>query len=200
VRRVEALVGIDAFRFLARESLLVSQLSEQLKARREELPERISGIVTRLRDAERDLQRFQAERLLGNAGELAAGAADIGGVACVTYQVPDGTPADGIRTVALDVRGRLAPGVPGVVVVAGVPSDRPTVVVAVNDAARARGIKAGALVLTAAGALGGRGGGKDDVAQGGGAPLGDGAAAAIGTAFRAVTSAIKDIPLGGGVV
>ena len=40
VRRVEALVGIDAFRYLARESVLVSQLTEQLKARREELPER----------------------------------------------------------------------------------------------------------------------------------------------------------------
>ena len=55
----------------------------------------------------------------------------------------------------------------------GVTDGRPTVVVAVNDAGRARGLRAGALVLAAAGALGGRGGGKDDVAQGGGAPLGD---------------------------
>jgi alanyl-tRNA synthetase len=114
--------------------------------------------------------------------------------------VPDGTPADGIRKVALDVRGRLAPERPGVVVVAGIPADRPTVVVAVNDAARARGIKAGALVLTAAGALGGRGGGKDDVAQGGGAPLGDEAAAKIGESFRVVASAIKDILVNGGVL
>jgi alanyl-tRNA synthetase len=200
VRRVEALVGIDAFRFLARESLLVSQLSEQLKTRREELPERVSAIVTRLRDAERDLQRAQSAQLLGSAGDLAAGAADAGGAAYVSYQVPDGTPADGIRKVALDVRGRLAPERPGVVVVAGIPADRPTVVVAVNDAARARGIKAGALVLTAAGALGGRGGGKDDVAQGGGAPLGDEAAAKIGESFRVVASAIKDILVNGGVL
>ncbi len=200
VRRVEALVGIDAFRFLARESLLVSQLSEQLKTRREELPERVSAIVTRLRDAERDLQRAQSAQLLGSAGDLARTAADAGGAAYVSYQVPDGTPADGIRTVALDVRGRLAPERPGVVVVAGIPADRPTVVVAVNDAARARGIKAGALVLTAAGALGGRGGGKDDVAQGGGAPLGDGAAAKIDESFRVVASAIKDILVNGGVL
>ena len=46
VRRVEALVGMDAFRFLAREHVLVSQLSEQFKAPREELPERIAGVVT----------------------------------------------------------------------------------------------------------------------------------------------------------
>src|SRR5690349_23991673 len=52
VRRVEALVGIDAFGFLARESVLVSQLAEQLKAPREELPDRIAGIVARLRDAQ----------------------------------------------------------------------------------------------------------------------------------------------------
>jgi alanyl-tRNA synthetase len=200
VRRVEALVGIDAFRFLARESALVGQLSEQLKAPREELPERISSIVTRLRDAERDLQRIQSAQLLGNAAELARGAEDIDGVAYVAYQVPDGTPADGIRKVALDVRGRLAADRPGVVVAAGVPADRPTVVVAVNEAARARGLKAGSLVLTATGVLGGRGGGKDDVAQGGGAPLGDQAAQTIAQSFRAVALAIKDILVSGGVL
>jgi alanyl-tRNA synthetase len=80
-----------------------------------------------------------------------------------------------------------------VVVVVGVPADRPTVVVAVNDAARARGLTAGPLVLAAAGALGGRGGGRDDVAQGGGAPLGDNAAAAVERSFTAVRSAISDI-------
>ncbi len=193
VRRVEALVGIDAFRFLARESILVSQLTEQLKARREELPERISGIVTRLRDAERDLERLQSAQLLDNAAELARGAADIGGVAYVAHQVPDGTAADGIRKLAIDIRGRLAPDRPGVVVVAGVPADRPTVVVTVNDAARARGLAAGSLVLTAAGVLGGRGGGKDDVAQGGGAPLGERAPQALAAAFEAVRATIRDI-------
>ncbi|HEX3491075.1 MAG TPA: alanine--tRNA ligase [Streptosporangiaceae bacterium] len=200
VRRVEALVGIDAFRFLARESTLVAQLSEQLKTRREELPERISSIVTRLRDAERDLQRLQSAALLGNAGELAGGAQDVAGAAYVAYQVPDGTPADGIRKVALDVRGRLAADRPGVVVVAGVPADRPTVVVALNDAARAAGLKAGQLVLTATGVLGGRGGGKDDVAQGGGAPLGDQAASTIAESFRVVASAIRDILVTGSVL
>jgi alanyl-tRNA synthetase len=193
VRRVEALVGIDAFRFLARESILVSQLTEQLKTRREELPERISGIVTRLRDAERDLERLQSAKLLGNAAELAGGAADIGGVAYVAHQVPDGTAADGIRKLAIDIRGRLASDRAGVVVVAGVPADRPTVVVTVNDAARARGLAAGSLVLIAAGVLGGRGGGKDDVAQGGGAPLGDQAPQALAAAFEAVRTTIRDI-------
>jgi alanyl-tRNA synthetase len=199
VRRVEALVGIDAFRFLARESVLVSQLSEQLKARREELPERIAGVVTRLRDAERDLERMRSAQLLGGAADLASGAEDVRGAAFVPYQVPDGVPADAIRKVALDIRGRLAADRPGVVATIGLQDGRPTVVVAVNDAGRARGLRAGALVLAAAGALGGRGGGKDDVAQGGGAPLGDQANAAIIESFGALRVLISDI-MGAGAV
>jgi alanyl-tRNA synthetase len=199
VRRVEALVGLDAFRFLARESILVSQLAEQLKARREELPERVATIVTRLRDAQRDLERLNSARLLDSAAELAQGGADVAGVSFVGHQVPDGTEADSIRKLAIDIRGRLAPDRPGVVVVAGVPTDRPTVVVAVNDAARTHRLTAGALVLTAAGALGGRGGGKDDVAQGGGPPLGDRASQTIQASFDAVSVVIRDI-LGSGSV
>jgi len=199
VRRVEALVGMDAFRFLARESVLVSQLSEQLKAPREELPERISGLVGRLRDAERDLQRLQSSQLLGAGAELAGRAEDVGGALFIGHQVPDGTPADGIRKLALDLRGRLPGQRPGVVVVAGVPADRPVVVVAVNDAGRQAGLAAGALVLPAAQVLGGRGGGKDDVAQGGGAPLGAAAPTVIAEAFGAVRAVVGSTMGPGGV-
>jgi alanyl-tRNA synthetase len=70
---------------------------------------------------------------------------------------------------------------------------------AVNDPCRDRGLRAGALVLAAAGALGGRGGGKDDVAQGGGAPLGSQADSVINESFSAVRALIADI-LGAGAV
>jgi alanyl-tRNA synthetase len=193
VRRVEALVGTDAFRFLARESVLVSQLTEQLKTRREDLPDRIAALVSRVRDAERDLDRLRSAQILGAAADLAAGAADAGPVALVTYQVPDGTTADSIRKLALDVRGRLAESRPAVVVIAGVPTDRPSVVVAVNEAARGLGLAAGQLVRAAAGALGGGGGGRDDVAQGGGAPQGEQAGQAIASAFDAVRAVVRDI-------
>jgi alanyl-tRNA synthetase len=199
VRRVEALVGMDAFRFLASESVLVSQLAEQLKAPRDELPDRVAALVTRLRDAQRDLERLNSARLLDSAAELAGGAASVDGTSFVAHRAPDGTSADSIRKLALDIQGRLASGRPGVVVVAGMPADRPTIVVTVNDAGRAHGLAAGALVLTAAGVLGGRGGGRDDVAQGGGAPLGEGAAQAIEASFGAVAAAIRDITGPGGV-
>jgi alanyl-tRNA synthetase len=196
---VEALVGIDAFRFLARESLLVSQLTEQLKTPRPDLAERIAGIVARLRDAERDLQRAQSARLANVATELAAAAANVNGVAYVAHQAPDGTAADGIRKLALDVRGQLPADRPGVVVIASVPAERPAVVVAVTDQARARGLAAGSLIVTATGVLGGRGGGRDDVAQGGGAELGDAAARLIAEAFGAVQAVIEGVGAAGSV-
>ena len=90
VRRVEALVGIDAFRFLAREHVLVSQLAEQFKARPEELPERINSVVDRLRQAERELEKVRADAVLSSAGALADAAEDIGGIALVGAAVPDG--------------------------------------------------------------------------------------------------------------
>jgi alanyl-tRNA synthetase len=199
VRRVEALVGIDAFRFLARESLLVSQLTEQLKAPRADLPERIAGIVTKLRDAERDISRMQSAQLADVASDLIGQGDDVGGVLYVAHRLPDGTPVDGIRKLALDVRGQIPPGRPGVVVIAGVPGDRPAVVVALNDAARGLGLAAGALIGTATAVLGGRGGGRDDIAQGGGAVLGDQAAKTLAEAFGAVRGVIDGITASGGV-
>jgi alanyl-tRNA synthetase len=193
VRRIEALVGIDAFRFLARESLLVSQLSEQLKAPREQLPERIAQITAKLRDAERELQRLRAARLLEEAVQIAAGAEDISGMAFVAHKVPDGTEPDDIRKLALDVRGRVQRGRPAVVMIIGVPAERPVVVVAVNEAGRGFGLSAGTLVGIAARALGGGGGGKPDVAQGGGAPIADdGNRRAIDAAFDAVRDTLRD--------
>jgi alanyl-tRNA synthetase len=190
VRRIEALVGIDAFRFLARESVLVSQLSEQLKARPEELPERISGVVTRLRDAERELNRLRSAQLLGSSAEIAAAAENIGGIAFAAHQVPDGTDADSVRKLALDVRSRIQASRPGVVMIIGMPADRPVVVIAVNEAARGIGLAAGTLVSGAARALGGGGGGKPDIAQGGGAP--NAGSAEVSAAFEAVRDTLRD--------
>ncbi|HSI92411.1 MAG TPA: alanine--tRNA ligase [Jiangellaceae bacterium] len=173
IRRVEALVGVDAYRFVAREHVLVAQLTEALKVRPEELPERVGSIVTQLREAQREIERMRRGRLLAAAPELAAAAREVSGVLYVGHRLPDGTAtADDLRTLALDVRGRLPADLGAVVAVSGVAGDRPLVVVAVNDRGRELGLKAGQLVRAAAQTLGGGGGGKDDVAQGGGADAG----------------------------
>ncbi|WP_045875668.1 alanine--tRNA ligase [Pseudofrankia sp. DC12] len=169
-RRVEGLVGLDAFRYLAREHLLVSQLSGLLKVRADELPDRVSDVVTRLRDAERELERLRAEAVLAGAAGLASSAVDVGGVALVAAEAPNGTSADDLRKLALDVRGRLTDR-PAVVAAASADGDRAFLVVVTTEGARARGLKAGDLVKVATAELGGRGGGKPDVAQGGGGEI-----------------------------
>ncbi|MGW7352107.1 alanine--tRNA ligase [Streptomyces phytohabitans] len=167
VRRVEALVGVDAYRFLAREHTVVSQLTELVKGRPEELPEKISGMLGKLKDAEKEIERFRAEKVLQAAGGLADSARDVRGVALALGRVPDGTTADDLRTLVLDVRGRLQ-GRPAVVALFTVTGGRPLTVIATSDGARDRGLKAGDLVRAAAKTLGGGGGGKPDLAQGGG--------------------------------
>jgi alanyl-tRNA synthetase len=172
VRRVEALVGADAYRFLAREHVLVAQLSEALKARPEELPDRVADLVDRLRTAEKEIEKVRVTQLLAAAGQLATGAEDVGGVGFVGHRA-DGAGAGDVRKLALDIRGRMPAGRPSVVAIIGSVDGKPSVVVAVNDEARSRGLSANALVKAAATALGGSGGGKDDVAQGGGADVGN---------------------------
>ncbi|MEU2890134.1 alanine--tRNA ligase [Streptomyces albidoflavus] len=168
VRRIEALVGVDAYHFLAKEHTVVAQLQELVKGRPEELPEKVSAMLGKLKEAEKEIERFRAEKVLQAAAGLAAGAQDVRGTALVTGRVPDGTGADDLRKLVLDVRGRIPSDRPAVVALFTVANDRPLTVVATNEAARERGLKAGDLVRTAAKTLGGGGGGKPDVAQGGG--------------------------------
>ncbi len=167
VRRVEALVGSDAYRFLAREHVLVAQLSEALKVPSEQLPDRVNDIVERLRAAEKEIEKVRVQQLLGAGAQLAEQAADVAGVKVVAHRA-EGAGGGDVRQLALDVRGRLPVGQPGVVVVIGTADGKVSVVAAVNDAARDRGLSANALVGAIGPLVGGRGGGKDDLAQGGG--------------------------------
>lgn len=86
----------------------------------------------------------------------------------VTHHYSDGASTDELRKLVMDVRDRIQDR-PSVVAITSLSEeDRPLVVVAVNEQARERGLKAGSLVCIAAKILKGGGGGKDDVAQGGG--------------------------------
>ncbi len=167
VRRVEALVGIDAFRFLAREHVLVNQLAEQFRAPAEELPERINGVVERLRAAEKELETVRAREVLASAGALAEGAEEVAGIALVAARTPAGVAGADLRALAADVRTRLQAR-PAVVALFAPDGEKLAFVVATTEGARDRGLAAGDLVKVFAPAVGGRGGGKPDLAQGGG--------------------------------
>jgi alanyl-tRNA synthetase len=190
VRRVEALVGSDAYRFLAREHVLVAQLSDTLKVRPEQLPERVNDLVEKLRTAEKEIEKVRVAQLLAAAGELAAGAAKVGPVNLVAHRA-DGAGGGDVRTLALDVRGRLPQGEPGVVVVIGAADGKVAVVAALNDEARARGLSANDLVRAVGPLVGGKGGGKDDVAQGGGTD-----ASRIDEAIALVTTEVGRVAAG----
>ncbi|TFC82042.1 alanine--tRNA ligase [Cryobacterium sp. TMS1-20-1] len=184
-RRVESLVGLEAFRDLAAERMLVSQLTSSLKTPREQLPERISDLVASLKSAEKKIAAFEARALTDRVPALLATARRVGAVTIVAEDLGVLGSPDDARMLALATRERL--GTDAVVVaLSAIAADKPVVIVATNQAARDAGHKAGALAKTVAGILGGGGGGKDDLAQGGG-PNG----AAIPAALQAVIAAVS---------
>ena len=184
-RRIEALVGQDAFRELAAERAIVSQLTAALKTPREQLPDRIAEIAANLKTAEKRIAQFEAKEREGRVPAIAETAERIGAFRVAAVSVGEVASGDDLRGLALSVRERLGAD-PAVVALGGVAGGRPIVVVATNEAARAAGAKAGALAKRAAGVLGGGGGGRDDVAQGGGTD-----AAALPTAFEAITTDLR---------
>ena len=166
VRRVEAVVGVDAYKFLAREHVLLNSLTELIKGSRpEELPERISDLLTKMKDIEKELATVRSNAALGQVDELLKNAKEIAGTSFISAVLGDGISSDDLRKIALDLRSRSDRSV---VALISSNEDKPVLVVAVSEGARAAGIKAGALVKVGSNVLGGGGGGKDDFAQGGG--------------------------------
>ena len=169
-RRVEALVGLEAFRDLAAERAIVSQLTSSLKTPREQLPERISSLVAELKAAEKKIAAFEASRLSGRVPALVESQRRVGNYLAVVGDLGELASPDDLRSLVTTVRERLG-SEPAVVALAARISGKPAVIVATNQAARDAGAKAGVLAKGAAGVLGGGGGGKDDLAQGGGSDL-----------------------------
>jgi len=166
VRRVEALVGADAYKFLAREHLLLSSLTELIKgSRAEELPEKISELLNKVKDIEKELAVVRSSQAMGQIGELANKFTEINGMHVLSVVLAEGISSDDLRKIATDLKSRKSDSV---VALISSSDSRPVLVVAVSDGAKAKGFKAGALVKIGSTVLGGGGGGKDDFAQGGG--------------------------------
>ncbi|MDE2386493.1 MAG: alanine--tRNA ligase, partial [Actinomycetales bacterium] len=182
-RRLEALVGIEAFRALATERALVSRLGDLFKTPKENLEERIVATIEELKTAQRKLAALQSAALATRIPALIADAKAIGSNTVIATNLGAVESVDDLRAIATQVRERA--GASSVAAIFGEVSGKPMVVVAVGSAAQTSGVKAGALVKAASTVLGGGGGGKDDIAQGGGANL-----SAIPQAIDAITGAI----------
>lgn len=183
VRRVEALVGADAYQFLAREHILLNSLTQIIKgARVEELPTRVNELVTKMKDIEKELSSLRTAAALAGVGKLIDNAKEISGISFISGSLADGIPAESLREIALDLRARSAMSV---VALTSVVDGKVVLVVAVSEGARLSHLKAGAMVKVASAVLGGGGGGKDDFAQGGGTDV-----TKISEAMKAIELAI----------
>ena len=168
VRRVEAYVGLDSFRHLAKERALMAGLASSLKVPSEEVPARVANLVERLKVAEKELDKARLANARAAAANAAAGAETIGKVRVVAQRMAAGMSGGDLRSLVGDIRGKLGSD-PGVVaLVAEGADDSVPFVVAVNPAAQDLGLSANNLVKTLAAPINGRGGGKADMAQGSG--------------------------------
>ncbi|MFC9963303.1 alanine--tRNA ligase [Nocardia ignorata] len=167
VRRVEAFVGLDSYKYLAKERALLAGVASSLKVPSEEVPGRVEQLVERLKVAEKELERTKIAAVLASAGTFAEQAERVGSVRLVAAAAPEGASAGDLRTLATDIRGRLGTD-PAIVVLLGNVDGKAPFVVTVNKAAQDLGFKAGDLVASFGPSIAGRGGGKPEMAQGSG--------------------------------
>ena len=166
VRRVEALVGHDAYAYLAKEHLLINSLTEILKgSKAEDLPQRISELLDKVKSMEKEIASARSAKAMASIGDLAKKVKKINQSNLVIEKLEDEISVDDLRTLAINLRAKIESSI---VVLATINSGKPMIVAAVSAEAIKIGVKAGSLIKLGSEILGGGGGGKDDFAQGGG--------------------------------
>ena len=166
VRRVEALVGHDAYAYLAKEHLLINSLTEILKgSKAEDLPQRISELLDKVKSMEKEIASARSAKAMASIGDLAKKVKKINQSNLVIEKLEDEISVDDLRTLAINLRAKIESSI---VVLATINSGKPIIVAAVSAEAIKIGVKAGSLIKLGSEILGGGGGGKDDFAQGGG--------------------------------
>ncbi|MFT4199955.1 alanine--tRNA ligase [Gordonia sp. (in: high G+C Gram-positive bacteria)] len=173
IRRVEAYVGMDSFRHLSTERALLAGVASSLKVPSAEVPGRVEQLVTRLKDAEREVARLRAEQARAATVGLVDSASRVGDVDVIGGRVADGLGGGELRELAADLRARAKSDKAVVALFSAEPADdgdatKVPFVVATTPGARDAGIAAGAIVKEISPLIGGRGGGKPDLAQGSG--------------------------------
>ncbi|MCP9624523.1 alanine--tRNA ligase [Nocardia otitidiscaviarum] len=167
IRRVEAFVGLDSYKYLAKERALLAGVASSLKVPSDEVPARVEQLVERLKVAEKELERTKMAAVLSSAGTFVDAAQRVGEVLLVAEAAPEGVGAGDLRTLVSDIKGRFGTQ-PAVVVLLGNADGKVPFVVAVTKAAQELGIAAGDLVDSFGPSIAGRGGGKPEMAQGAG--------------------------------
>jgi alanyl-tRNA synthetase len=164
VRRLEAVTGRGSVQFTRRQSELLGDMARSLKVAVADLPERLDRLQEQLRAAEKELTRQKQKAQTAAAGDAVSNARDVRGIKVLAQKVTDVDPKN-LREFADKLRDQLKSGV--VVLGASTADEKVALLVAVTPDLVSR-IHAGKMVGELAQMLGGKGGGKPEMAQAGG--------------------------------
>jgi len=165
LRRIEALTGADAIEAYRNDRRLLEQIASLVKGSPEEAADKVRRILDDLKAARTELEKARSSGVKDQAGALVAKAEKIGNASLVAAEVP-GLGIGDLQTLAASVREALRG--PAVVILGSGSDGKAGVVAAVTNDLVDRGISAKAILSGAAQAIGGKAGGKDDRATGGG--------------------------------
>ncbi len=166
VRRVEAVTGAGALGFVRRLEGELGETGKLLRAGSFEVAARVAKLQAEQREQQKEIEALRRKLASGGGRDLASEARDVGGVRVLATRV-DGADVKALREVADQQRNKLGSGV---IVLAGVEGDKIALVAMVTPDLVGR-LNAGKIVGEVAKAVGGKGGGRPDMAQGGGSEL-----------------------------
>ncbi|MBB3141983.1 alanine--tRNA ligase [Halomonas organivorans] len=184
VRRIEAITGEGALAYFREQEARVARIGERLKAKPEQVEERVETLVERNRGLEKELERLKAKLASAAGNDLLGEARDVKGVKVLAKRL-EGVSGKELRGMLDQLKNKLGSGI----VVLGVADEsagKVSLIAGVTDDLTAR-IKAGALVNHVAAQVGGKGGGRPDMAQAGGSDV-----AALPSALESVPAWVEE--------
>ncbi|PZW69581.1 alanyl-tRNA synthetase [Pseudomonas sp. URMO17WK12:I1] len=177
VRRIEAVTGAAAFAYLNGAEEQLKEAASLVKGSRDNLLDKLAAVIDRNRQLEKELEQLKAKAASAAGSDLAGSAVDVKGVKTLSARI-DGLDGKGLLALVDQLKNKLGSAV---ILLGGVQDDKVVLVAGVTQDLTAK-LKAGDLMKQAAAAVGGKGGGRPDMAQGGGVDAAalDGALALVG--------------------
>ncbi|HNL79996.1 MAG TPA: DHHA1 domain-containing protein, partial [Agitococcus sp.] len=163
IRRIEAKTGSGALAWLAEGEQALAHIGQLVKGSRQAVADKVQQLAERNRDLEKEIERLKAKLASSASNDLLSQVQDINGVKLLAVKL-EGADSKSLRTTLDQLKNKLASGV---IVLATVEGDKVTVIAGVTADLTSR-FKAGDLVQHISTQLGGKGGGRPDMAQGGG--------------------------------
>ena len=163
VRRIEATTGSGALAYFNEQERRLDQAAELLGARGDDVVEKLRQLLDRHKKLEREIESFKAKAAAGATSDLAGNAVDIGGVKLVAARL-EGLDAKALRDAVDSLKSRLNDAV---ILLASTEGGKASLIAGVQGSALGK-VKAGELLSHVAAQIGGKGGGRPDMAQGGG--------------------------------